>query len=154
MSELTQFPKKYIWKISSFSKEQSHAKSGEKTSKCNPPFYYFGCIFRLQLFPNGIDRGKDYHLSLYFHFLKGEYHAKLPWPFQRIVKFTLIDQQEDAIDRENIVQSLTTIPKNMKTVQMPLTFENTGRSSAEFVSLTKLTERRYISSVAFAIQLS
>ena len=105
-----QIPQECTWKISHFSKVQSQAKSGEKTSICSPPFYYFGYKFRLWLFPNGRDLGKDSHLSPYFHLVKGGYDARLPWPFQGKLEFTLIDQQEDADDRQNIVGTLPGIP--------------------------------------------
>ena len=152
-NRLMQFPEEYTWKICRFRKVHSQAKSGEKTSIYSPPFYYFGYKFRLWLFPNGKNRGKDTHLSLYFHLLKGEYDAKLSWPFQRIMIFTLIDQQEDAEDRKNIVMSLTGIPSDKEVVERPLTYENRGWGFTEFVSLTKLTERRYIVDDSIVIQV-
>ena len=152
-NRLMQIPEEYTWKISRFSKVQRQAKSGEKTSIYSPPFYYFGYKFRLWLFPNGKNRGKDTHLSLYFHLLKGEYDARLPWPFQKIMKFTLIDQQEDAGDRKNIVMSLTGIPSDKEVVERPLTSENRGWGFTEFVSLTKLIERRYIADDTIVIQV-
>ena len=98
-NRLKQFPEKYTWKISRFSKVQSQAKSGEKTAICSHPFYYYGYKFRLQLHPNGRADTKDTYLSIYVILMKGECDAKLSWPFQGIVKFAaLIDQQEDAKD--------------------------------------------------------
>ena len=95
---LMQFSQDYTWKISRFSKVYSQAKNGQKTFIWSPPFYYFGYKFKLELCPNGKDLGKDTHLSLFFHLLKGEYDARLSWPFQGKLKFTLIDLQEDAED--------------------------------------------------------
>ena len=152
-NRLTQFPEEYIWKINRFSKMQSQAKSGEKTSIYSPPFYYYGYKFRLWLHPNGRADAKGTHLSIYFILMKGEYDAKLLWPFQSIVKFTLIDQQEDADDRENIVLSLQAIPPSAEVVERPLNDENNGRGFAKFVSLTKLTGRRYIVDDMIFIQL-
>ena len=143
-NRLTQFPEEYTWKISRFSKMQSQAKSGEKTAILSSPFYYFGYKFRLELFPNGFSHTKDTHLSLYFFIVKGDYDANLSWPFQKIVRLTLIDQQEDAKERENIVESLKAIPKSNDTVERPLTDYNPGRGFSNFVPLTKLKERRYI----------
>ena len=151
-NRLMQCPQEYTWKISRFSKVQREAKSGEKTSIDSPPFYYYGYKFRLALFPNGKNRGKDTQLSLCFNLLKGEYDAKLSWPFQGIVDFTLIDQQEDAKDRENIVVSFTAIPSRVE-FGRPLTFENSGWGFPVFVSLTRLNERRYIMDDTIVIQV-
>jgi len=49
-------------------------------------------------------------LTLCIVLMKGEYDAILPWPFKNKLKITLIDQQEDLIERENIVTVL--IPEN------------------------------------------
>ena len=38
--------------------------------------------------------------------MKGEYDAILPWPFKNKLKITLIDQQEDLVERENITIAL------------------------------------------------
>ena len=146
-NRLMQFPEENTWKISSFSEVRNRAKSGEKTCIKSPPFYNYGYKFGLALFPNGRDSGEHTHLSLYFGLLKGEYDAKLSWPFQRIVKLTLIDQQEDTNNRENIVVSLRSM------CERPLTFGNIGCGLPEFVCLTKVTKRRYIVDDTIVIQV-
>jgi len=35
--------------------------------------------------------------------MKGEYDALLPWPFNKKVTFTLIDQDEDLLKRKKVV---------------------------------------------------
>ena len=152
-NRLTRFPEEYTWKISRFSKMQSQAKSGEKTEIHSSPFHYYGYKFRLWLHPNGRGDAKDTHLSIYFILMKGEYDAKLSWPFQGILTLTLIDQQEHAKDRENIVISFTAIPSNKEVYGRPLTAENTGWGFAKFVPLSKLTERRYIVDDTIFIQV-
>ena len=152
-NRLMQFPQEYTWKISRFSKMQSQAKSGEILIH-SPPFYYFGYKFRLDLYPNGKNRGKDTHLSLYFYLLKGEYDARLSWPFQRKLKFTLIDQRENANDRKNIVMILPAFPQdNPEIAERPVTDVNHGWGVPEFVSLTELTKRRYIVDDTIVIQV-
>ena len=122
-NRLMQFPQEYTWKISHFNKVHSQAKSGEKTRICSPTFYYFGYKFRLNLYPNGNDSEKDTHLSLYFHLMKGEYDAKLSWPFQGIVKFKLIDQEEDASNRINIAHTTGPLPQDQpKITGRPLAY--------------------------------
>ena len=153
-NRLTQFPEEYTWKISCFSEVQSKAKSEEKILIHSPPFYYYGYKFRLQLHPNGTADWKATHLSLFFILMKGEYDAKLSWPFQGIVKFALVDQQEDADDSRNVVWPLPAFPQDSRNfVDRPLTDENIGWGFDDFVSLKKLTERCYIVDDTIFIQV-
>ena len=151
---MTQFPEEYTWEINRFSKVQNQAKKGEKTLIRSPPFYYFGYKFRLGLHPNGNTRGKDTHLSLYFQLMKGECDAKLSWPFQGILKFKLIDQQEDADDRQTIVKTPFGLPEDSgKIFNRPLRDANGWWGMPDFVPLTKLKERRYIVDGTIVIQV-
>ena len=149
---LMQSSNEYTWKISGFSQAQRKAKSGEKTNIKSVPFYKMGYNCRLFLNPNGQGIGENTHLSLSFQIMKGEYDAILPWPFRKRVTFTLIDQQENANDRENIVKSFTTDPENKNCYARPVT-ENSGWGYPQFISHDKLDERRYIVDDTLFIQL-
>ena len=140
---LVQSSNEYTWKISGFSQVLRQAKRGENTAIKSVPFYRMGYNCRLSLYPNCHGTGKDTHLSLFFHITKGEYDAILPWPFHKRITFTLIDQQENANDRENIVKSFTTDPENKNCYARPVT-ENSGWGYPQFISHDKLKERRYI----------
>ena len=58
------------------------------------------------------------------------------------ITFRLIDQQEDANDRENIVKSLR-IAKHLRCFARPMTDGYKGRGLTTFVLHKKLKERRY-----------
>ena len=75
--------------------------------------------------------------------MKGEYDATLTWPFDKNFTFTLIDQQENEHNRENIVESTTLDPKESSFAR-PVQEENLGWGFREFVSHEKLHKRRYI----------
>ena len=75
--------------------------------------------------------------------MKGENDAILPWPFQKKVKFTLIDQQENANDRKDIVKSFNA-PNDPECFSKPVNHENRGCGYPKFVSHENLLERRYI----------
>ena len=149
---LMQRPEEYTWKISGFSEVLSRAKSREKTEIYSTPFYYNNYKFGLELAPNGKGSGKNTHLSIYFHILKGENDAILPWPFHKKITFILIDQQENPLDRENIIRSFTADPKR-ENYARPLTLKNKGLGFHEFVPHTKLREMHYLVDDTIFIQV-
>ena len=58
------------------------------------PFYshYGGYKMCLTLYPNGNKRGCGSHVSLYIHFMKGEYDNFLHWPFEGHITVLLLNQ--------------------------------------------------------------
>ena len=79
---------------------------------------------------------KNTHLSVYIAIMKGEYDAILDWPFKKKVRVTLIDQQEDLVERENVVLrvSLCDHPVNCA---RPINEGNLSWGHHEFVSHKK-----------------
>ena len=106
----------FIWKINNLSKILRQAKTGEKCAIFSPPFYTaraesYGYKLKVKVYPDGFRSGEPTHLSVVIILMKGEYDAILPWPFKKKVKFTLIDQQEDPVKRENVTMQF--IPGNI-----------------------------------------
>ena len=91
---------------------------------------------KLRLKPNGKEEGENSYLSLFIFVIEGEHDAKLAWPFHKKVEFTLIDQQENPDNRENITMALD--------FARHVTDETTGLGYNRFVSHNKLRERRYV----------
>lgn len=145
-NQLMQCPGMHAWKISGFAEILKQAKGGGETVIKSPPFHYHEYKFRLILLPNGKGVGRNTHLSIFFHIMKGEYDALLSWPFFRKVTLTLIDQQENLNDRENLVKSINSDPENNKeSCSRPVTDENVkGFGFRKFISYKKVRERRYI----------
>ena len=141
----------FTWRIDGFSEVLRKAKSREETTKDSSPFYRCGYKVKLSITPDGEGSGKNTHLSVYLIIMKGEFDAMLTWPFHKKVTFTLIDQQENANDRENIVKFFTSDPKH-RNFEMPVKEENIARGHVKFVSHEKLQERRYIVDDAIFIQ--
>ena len=133
----------FTWRMDGFSEILRKAKSGEEITKETSPLYRYGYKFKLSINPNGDGSGKNTHLSAYLIIMKGEYDSILKWPFHKKVTFTLIDQQEKANDREDIVKSFTSDAKR-KNFERPVTEENLGIGFAKFVCHEKLQERRFI----------
>ena len=86
---------------------------------------------------------KNTHLLVYLAIMKGDYDAILDWPFKKKVRVTLIDQQEDQVERENVVLrvSLCDHPVNCA---RPINEGNLSWGHHEFVSHKKLFSRSYL----------
>ena len=124
-----------------FSEHLRKAKSGEQTDLCSSPFSRYGYKCKLKFYPNGCGDGKNTHLAIFIIIMKGEYDASLTWPFNKKVTITVIDQQEDANARENIVKCFNTSP-SLENFARPMKDEDEGRGYTKFASQEKLQKRR------------
>ena len=142
----------FTWRMNGFSEVLRKAKSGEETRINSSSFFRYGYKCKLNVAPNGVGRGENTHLSIYLKIMKGEYDAILTWPIDKKVTFTLIDQQENANDRKNIVRCFATsnVPELFK---RPVKDENAGQGFHQFVSQKNLQERRYIVDDTIFIQV-
>ena len=152
LEEHIQCESSFTFRIDGFSEVLRKAKSGEENIiKESSPFYRCGYKCKLQWYANGNGVGKNTHLSIFLVIIKGEYDAMLTWPFRKKVTFTLVDQQENANDRENIVKSFTS-DSNSINFGRPVIEQNLGKGLAKFVSHEELQKRRYIVDDAIFIQ--
>ena len=106
---------------------------------------------KLNVSPNGEGFAENTHLSVFLIIMKGEYDASLTWPFHKKGTFKLIDQQEKANDREDIVMSFVSDPTH-ESFERPVTEENIGMGFDKFVSHKELQERRFTVDDAIFIQ--
>ena len=85
----------FVWKIEHFTEVLRKARREESCKIKSEPFYTHSCGYKLQLslYPNGNKSGKNSHLSVYSHVIKGDYDALLPWPMKITVIVALIGQQ-------------------------------------------------------------
>ena len=138
----------FPWRIDSFSEFLKEAKNGRKERIQSDPFYTktetesYGFKLRVCIYPNGLGDYKKTHLSVIVVVMKGEYDAILRWPLIKTVKFTLIDQQGDPDQRENVTRVFST--ENIPSFARPETEENMGWGIHNFISHLKLHSRRYI----------
>ena len=145
--DISDFPRMFVWKIDDFSEILRKANTEEDDEIESYPFYIarYGYKLKVEICPNGDQSSKITHLSVYVTVMKGEYDAILPWPFKSEVKLTLIDQQEDPDEREDV--ALQFIPDNNtpECFARPTEEKNTmGYGFPEFISHEKLNSRRYI----------
>jgi len=137
-----------VWRIENFREILRKAKTRQTTRIERAPFYTnrtesYGYKLKVGICPNGYGSGKNTHLSMYVVVMKGEYDAILPWPFKKKVKFTLIDQQEDPFQHENVTENLN--PANLdKFAARPSSEQNPGMGIPKFISHEELHSRRYL----------
>ena len=134
----------FTWRIDGFSEVLRKAKSGQETFIESSPFYRSGYKFKMSINPNGLSSGENTHLSVYLIIMKGEYDATLIWPLDKTFTFTLIDQQENEHNRENIVKSIAALDLKHSSFARPVKKQNLGWGFHQFVSHEKLQKRRYI----------
>ena len=136
--------RKMVWRINEFSRIMREAKRGIKKKLESDSFYTesHGYKLKVLLYPNGNGAGEDTHLSVYIVVMKGEYDAILSWPFNKKVAFTLIDQQEDPLERENVVCDYT--PTNIEPFLRPREEDNGGYGKPKLISQQELKTRRYV----------
>ena len=96
---------------------------------------------RVMLYPAS---GKGTHVSIYIQVVKGAYDNILSWPFEGRITITLIDQQEDEIERINFSRSITPKPTANNNFNKPITEQNVGLGYPEFFSHELVRSRRYI----------
>ena len=136
----------FVWKIDQFNRIMSEAKEGLKNKIESDPFYTEipGYKLKVSFYPNSSVFGMNSYVSVFIVVMKGKYDAILPWPFNKKVTFTLIDQEEDLLKRDNVVAELT--PDNVipGTISRPRREENVGRGKPQFISHRKLQTRSYI----------
>ena len=144
----------YVWKISGFSEILRQAKHGRNNKLDSKPFYTetYGYKLKMSVNPNGDGSGKNTHLSVFVIVMKGDYDGMLYWPFNQKVTFILVDQQDSAEERENIVMHFKANAK-LENFSRPTSDENPGRGYARFVSHEKLKSRRYIADDTLYLQV-
>jgi regulator of replication initiation timing len=88
----------FIWKIPDIRRRYRDAVDRKTISLYSPPFYtsphgYRMCI---RVYLNGDGLGKGTHISVFFVLMKSEHDCLLSWPFKQSVRFTLINQVNQA----------------------------------------------------------
>ena len=139
--------KRFIWKIENFSEILKQAKAGVKKEIVSDPFYT-GCYgYKLKVivrpYIEGLTQLDD---SLYFGIasVEGEYDDILPWPFTKKITFTVIDQNVDLKERENITADLRPSSKVPIFCDRPTGHLSFDSDRMCFIPHKRLQTRRYI----------
>ena len=119
-------------------------KLSEENYLFGDPFYTSPHGYKLKMRVILNDPREEYkdNLGVYIYVVKSEHDGILSWPFNKKYTFTLIDQQDNEEERENIVHSKT--PEGEDSFKRPIEKENSGYDCARFVSHATLLTRKYI----------
>lgn len=144
-TESPDFPVVFVCKINNFSEVLRQAKAGENIAVAYGPFLTgtYGYKLKVKIYPNGCGSSRNTHLSVFIVVMKGEYDAILPWPFEKKVKFTLIDQHEDSVERVNVSHWFRS-SNALKHFARPVSEESTGRGFSTFIFHEKLFSRCFV----------
>ncbi|XP_068701663.1 TNF receptor-associated factor 4-like [Montipora foliosa] len=144
----------YTWKINGFHRILEQAKTGNVDKIESDSFYTSegGYKVKLRLYPNGYSAGKNTHLSIYLKIMKGGFDPILKWPFAKRVTLTLIDQQENANDRENITATISGNQKQQTWNSRPLGEYGVWNGFSNFVLHDVLMKRGYVQDDTIFIQ--
>jgi len=99
----------FVWKINGFSEILQRAINGTEDEIYSKPFFTGKTGYKMSvgIEPDGNQSKRNRYLSVYLRFMKGDHDNILAWPFHYKATFTLIDQQNDPIKRQNVAQSVT-----------------------------------------------
>ena len=107
---------RFIWKIKSFRKRFRSSWNSVKEEMESDPFYTGRYGYKLKVFAQW---GREFVFpGSFVHFInedfltgivlmEGEYDDMLPWPFNKKIKFTIIDQNKDLKERKNMTKDLS-----------------------------------------------
>lgn len=136
----------YIWKIKNYRKLRLEAESGEVTAIHSSSFYssVYGYKLCIRVNLNGVDSARGTHLSLFIHFMQGEFDDILDWPFTGRIILTVIDQNPICELRNHVTETLMSKP-NLAAFQRPTNPRNhKGFGYMEFLPLNVIDKMTYI----------
>ncbi|GAB1608488.1 TNF receptor-associated factor 6-like isoform X2 [Argonauta hians] len=136
----------YIWKIKNYSQHRHKAVSGEMPVLHSPPFYsnYYGYKLCMRCNLNGVDYSLGSHLSVFIHFMQGEWDDILTWPFHGRIILSILDQNPNISERHHSVESLISKP-TLDAFQRPTSHRNhKGFGYMEYVPLNELDNSTYV----------
>ena len=153
--KLKEESKPFVWKVEYFRQMLKAAKSGLDTMLSSGIFFTGpnGYKLMLTLYPNGFGAGKNTHISVFLTILRGKYDAVLPWPFRKVVTFTLIAQGKNLMHRENYAKKLDCEQCNSDAFARPVTDCNGEYGFPKFISHQEFRRRRFIEDDTLFLQV-
>ena len=108
---------------------------------CSKPFYTHpgGYKMCLNVYTNGIGKGRNSHISVFANLMKGDHDGDLLWPFQGYVVVSM--ELQDPDDDDDIVKTLVFGPKSPSKATQRVTqgdMNEFGQGEAQFVHYSKI----------------
>ena len=128
----------YVWCVTDYSHRKVEAQRGRNTVIHSPGFYTssFGYKLCIRLNINGVEGATGSHVSLFVHFMQGDYDDILDWPFSGRITLAIIDQSDSCEQRQHISEMLLSKP-TLAAFQRPKTHRNhKGFGYVEFAPIS------------------
>jgi len=150
--ENSSFDGRLLWKIDNVTERFEKAKNGSVTALHSAPVLTsrYGYKFCARLYLNGDGIGKFTHASLFIVMMRGEYDDVLQWPFEKEIKFRLINLKK--ID-DDIVESFRSGANSMSFIQ-PKKEMNVASGCPLFVKQEKLFNGGFVKDDTIFIEVS
>ena len=131
-----------IWKIHDFENRNKDAAIGKIRALHSAPCFteQYGYKFCLRLYLHGDGMGRGTHLSLFLVIMNSEYDDILQWPFQKKIKFNLINQKDRS--KDHVEQMFP--EKNSSSFQKPRKGMNIASGCPMFISLDRLEPEGFL----------
>ena len=136
----------FYWRLHGYSDMVREAQRGETSVRHSKGFYtsFYGYKLCLRVNINVSESSHNSHVSLFVHFLKGEYDDLLDWPFSGKITLTIMDQNVDSSKRKHISETLLSKP-DLAAFHRPRTHRNhKGFGYMEFAPVNMLDAGTFI----------
>ena len=102
----------FLWIINEYSKHRADAISGKNTVIHSPGFYtsFYGYKLCIRVNLNGVEPNIGRYISVFVHFMQGEYDNILEWPFHGQILLEVLDQNSDWQKKFHIQETLVAKP--------------------------------------------
>ena len=134
----------YTMKIANFTRKLSQAISNHNAGTIvgEPFFSSHGYRMELEVDLNGAPEGYTGYISVYLRLLKGHHDGRLRWPFTKPYRITVVDQQDDLNQTQNI--SDTVHPEGEEAFKRPGQHKSDCWGISDFAKHSTLRSRQYI----------
>ena len=131
-------------KIPNFTRKLNQAKSSKTIGAIYGEPFYTGHGYKLSIFShlNEGPGGYTGYMGVYLGLMKGDHDDSLKWPFDKKVKFIVVDQQDNGLQVNNY--QMTLIPEGEKNFNRPVAELNRGCGFPNFMLHSTLRTRQYI----------
>lgn len=146
----------FLWKIKNYYKLRREAEKGETTAIHSNSFYssFNGYKMCIRVNMNGVDAARGTHLSVFVHFMQGEFDEILEWPFSGRIILTIIDQNPICELRHHMSETLLSKP-NLAAFQRPNQSRNhKGFGYMEFMPLSVIDGSMYVRNDTLIIKVN
>ncbi|XP_038052209.1 TNF receptor-associated factor 6-like [Patiria miniata] len=145
----------FYWRLEGYSGLLQEASRGETSVRHSQGFYtgFYGYKLCLRVNFNSPDSGHSQHISLFVHFMKGEFDDILEWPFSGTITLSILDQNDDTLKRKPISETLVAKPELAAFLRPRTNRNHKGFGYMEFAPLEMLTSGAYIKNDSIIIKV-